>query len=150
MEMRIAAAAAAAALTLSPAAGANELAHYRVEGRASVHRATPLNGYETHARVAYLYTRGEEIDRHKHVDSFQHPSTGVYCIHPSIPVNLSHLFPNVTVEYNYSVATAMLAYFRDVDAFSNCPFGYLEVDTYDFDAGGAPVLSNKVAFDITL
>ena len=56
----------------------------------------------------------------------------------------------VSIEWAESMGYALLAYWQDVSAFTDCPAGALEVRTYDFNAGGYPVVSANVAFDLLI
>ena len=105
----------------------------------------PKKAFTTKAKVAYSYARGIGIDRVKNVSDFQHPSVGIYCILPSVPVDTTQDHPDVSIEWDNSLGFGLLAYWQDTDEFSDCPSGYSEVKTYAFDDGLA--LSDQVAFD---
>ena len=138
----------ACAAAISTAALAAPVA-YNAQGRPSSQHSSPGGGFSTKAKVAYYYSRGQ-TDRSKNVADFENPSTGIYCIEPSIPVNLKKDEPLVSVEWARSFGYALEAYWIDVNDYSDCPDGYLEVTTYDFNAGGYPVLSDEVAFNLVI
>ena len=107
--------------------------------------------YTTKAKVALYYTPAfGGVIHSKGVAAVSTPTTGIHCITPSIAVDLAQVTPQVSVDWNMSAGNALLAFTKDTSAFTNCPAGDLEVTTYDFNAGGAPVLSNNVAFNFVL
>jgi hypothetical protein len=113
-------------------------------------QAAPEAGFGTTAKVAYSYTRGYGTDRKVRVSKFYSPSTGIYCIAPSVPLNLKAIEPTVSIEWGYSSGYALLAYWIDTSVYTNCSTGELEVTTYDFNAGGYPVISSNVAFNLVI
>jgi len=56
----------------------------------------------------------------------------------------------VSIEWGESSGNALLAFWRDTRLSTDCGSGQLEVQTFDFDAGGAPVASQRVAFDLVI
>jgi len=110
--------------------------------------AAPDAGFTTAAKVAYYYGRGIASDRKKNVSAFSNPSTGIYCITPSIAINTAKDYPVVSIEWGTSLGYALLAYWYGSAA--DCPTGALEVQTYDFNAGGYPVVSANVSFDLLI
>jgi hypothetical protein len=140
--------ACAAAFTTAAVAGQM---HYNAAGHSNINRSlTPKKSFTTKAKVAYSYTRGDGIDRVKNVSDFQHPSTGIYCLLPSVPLDQTQDFPQVSVEWDNSSGFGLLAYWQDTVEFSDCPSGYMEVKTYDMNSGDAPVISDNVAFDVSV
>jgi hypothetical protein len=81
----------------------------------------------------------------KNVSTVSIPKTGVFCVVPikAIP---SGSLPSVTAEWGFSSGNSLLAYLEQ-DA-SDCGAGQVEVLTFDFNAGGAPVPSMNVAFNV--
>jgi hypothetical protein len=81
----------------------------------------------------------------KNVSTVTSPSTGVFCVVPikAIP---SGSLPSVTVEWGFSAGNALLAYLEQ--QASDCGAGQVEVRTFDFNSGGAPVASVNVAFNV--
>ena len=133
------------------AAGHAGLPSYNSAGHPAAHQPVALSKtFSTKAKVSYFYTRGIGTDRSKNVSDFQHPSTEIYCMKPSITVDFSQDEPQVSIEWGYSSGFALQAYWIDVSVYTDCPSGYLEVTTYDFNAGGYPVLSDNVAFNMIL
>jgi hypothetical protein len=107
-------------------------------------------GFTTNAKVAYYYSRGFATARSKNVSHFSNPSTGVYCIKPSVALNFSKIYPLLSIEWGTSDGFALLAYWRDIASSSDCPAGELEIQTYDFNAGGYPVASGNVSFSFVI
>ena len=99
-------------------------------------------GTPTKALVALLQIDKETI-RSVGVTKVTHPGKGVYCVKPSVALDFTAIYPQVTVEWGNSSGTDLLAFVQD--AAPNCVAGYLEVRTYDFSTG-TPLLSNNVAF----
>ena len=125
--------------------------HYNAEGRArAVQPPQAETAFATNARVAYFYSRGFDPARSKNVASFTNPSTGIYCITPSVLVNLTKDYPMVSIEWGSSLGEALLAFWQNVAVFTDCPAGALEVQTWDFNGGGSPVPSANVAFDFII
>jgi hypothetical protein len=88
---------------------------------------------------------------HLAVAKFTIKSTGVYCIKPSVALNLAQIYPLVTIEWGESTGDALLAFWRDTTInHVDCGVGLLEVQTFDFNAGGSPVPSKLVAFDLVI
>ena len=87
--------------------------------------------------------------RAKGVADVTHPDVGIYCIKPSMKLDLTKVVPIVSVEWGWSSGDALLAFYFDYTQFSggDCPEGYLEVLTYNF-GGGTPARSDTVAFTI--
>ncbi len=102
------------------------------------------------SKVAALIASGGVI-RAKGVADVTHPDVGIYCIKPSMKLDLAKVVPTVSVEYGYSGGgPAALAFYYDISQFGgDCPEGYLEVLTFNFD-GGTPVPANSVAFTINV
>ncbi|MBQ0943000.1 hypothetical protein KAK07_06610 [Ideonella sp. 4Y16] len=137
------AAAAAATFAATPNAGK--------AGAARIKDAATTVTYTTKAKVALYYSPSfGGVIHSKGIAAVSTPSTGIHCITPSIAVDLTKVTPQVTVDWNLSSGFALLAYTKDTSAFTDCPAGDLEVTTYDFNAGGTPVLSNVVAFNFVL
>jgi len=116
----------------------------------AVQTHVPETAFATNAKVAYFYSRGFAAARYKNVSAFSNPSTGVYCITPSVAINTAKDYPLVSIEWGSSLGSALLAFWRDVQTFTDCPAGALEVQTFDFNAGGSPVASGNVAFDLVI
>ncbi len=128
-----------------------EETHHNAEGATpAVETRAPETAFSTNAKVAYFYSRGSAAHRSKNVSSFSNPDTGVYCITPSVAVNFAKDYPLVSIEWGHSDGFALLVFWRDVNDSSDCPAGALEVQTYDFNAGGPPVQSGNVAFDFVI
>lgn len=150
---RIAAAAATASLftVCAQAAQPNAGPDAYAKAVASA-RVNPEAIITTKAKIAVYYTPFGGIIRSKGVAGVTNPSTGIYCITPSplLVVDLTKVYPQVSVEWNLSSGFSLLAYWKDTPGFSDCPTGDLEVTTYDFNAGGPAVLSGKVAFNLNI
>jgi len=97
--------------------------------------------------AAYIWSGG--VIRAKGVADVTHPDVGIYCIKPSMRMDISLVVPIVSVEWGYSSGYALLAFYFDYTQFGSgdCPAGYLEVLTYNFGSG-TPVLADSVAFTI--
>jgi hypothetical protein len=108
--------------------------------------------FGTNAHLALSYsTLSQTVVRSKGVKSVTMPSTGKVCITPSVSLNLKKIYPLVSIEWGNSSGNALLAFWRDTTLSSgDCGAGVLEVQTFDFNAGGAPVPSNNVAFDFVI
>lgn len=150
---RIAAAAATATLFAVSAQAAQPNAGPDAFAKAvAAAKAYPEAVITTKAKIAVYYTPFGGIVRSKGVAGVTNPSTGIYCITPSplLTVDLTNVYPQVSVDWNLSAGFSLLAYWKDTPAYSDCPAGDLEVTTYDFNAGGPAVLSGAVAFDLSI
>ena len=116
---------------------------------AAVQTHAPEAAFATNAKVAYFYSRGFLAARSKNVSAFSNPSTGIYCITPSVSLNLAKIYPMVSIEWGSSSGSALLAYWRDTNSSTNCPAGALEVQTFDFNSGTVEA-SGNVAFDLII
>jgi hypothetical protein len=105
--------------------------------------------FGTKAKLALYYSGFSGIIRSKGVKAVTNPSAGIVCITPSVALNLGGIYPQVSIDWNLSSGSSLLAYTKDTNAFSDCPAGDLEVTTYTFDANG-PILSNNVAFNLVI
>jgi hypothetical protein len=101
------------------------------------------------AKVAAFISPFTGVVRAKGVADFTHPDAGIYCIKPSMKLDLTKVIPVVSVEWGWSSGSALLAFYFDGTQFGggNCPEGYLEVLTYNFGTG-TPVRNDTVAFTI--
>jgi hypothetical protein len=73
------------------------------------------------------------------------PSTGIYCITPPAGLNPANTGLQVTVEWGNSLGFDLLAYWFK-GGTTPCTAAQYHVRTYQFAAGGAPVLSDNVSF----
>jgi hypothetical protein len=78
--------------------------------------------------------------------SVTRPSVGVYCLTPPAGVSPSNTPAYVTVEWGESSGFDLLAYWVKLNTFQ-CAANQYAVRTYRFP-GGAPALSNNVAFTL--
>lgn len=86
-----------------------------------------------------------EAARTKGFTAVTKPATGVYCLTP--PFSLASSQVQVTVEWGSSLGFDLLAFpYTSNYPASPCTGTDLQVRTYDFAAGGAPVLSDDIAF----
>jgi hypothetical protein len=110
--------------------------------------SSPRSGFSTDARVALYF--GGSIIRSVHVKSVSHPSTGVFCITPSVPIDFTHIFPIVTVDFTRSSGTGLLVFFRQfVSGQTECSSKEIEIVTVAFGSKSfAP--SDHVAFILFL
>jgi hypothetical protein len=131
-------------------AGALSLASQSAVARSDDDDARGMNAgaraFSTNAAVAYNYGRGGSSWSF-HVKSFTHPSTGVYCIRPSVKLNFAAIYPQVSINLSDSNSNTMLAYW--VASADACPAHNLEVETYDFGSG-TNTLSDGVAFNFVI
>ena len=98
-----------------------------------------------YARIAGLIDAGGAPIRTKGVQSIQRISTGVYCIRPSISINLSSMVTIVTVDYFYSNFDEAIV--QTASASSGCGAGRFGIYTLgDPDHDGNYVFSNGVGF----
>jgi len=112
--------------------------------------AVPANsGYSSEYQLALSYSGIVGKIRSKNVQSVTHPSTGVFCIESKVSLDLTKIYPLVSVEWGESLGNSLLAFWRDTSIDSDCPSGWLEVQTFSF-SGGAAVASNEVAFDLVI
>lgn len=141
--------AAVACATLFTTATIAGVKHENAPGRNVERTLTPSKSFTTKARVAYYYTGGSSDDRSKNVNDFENPSTGVFCILPSISLDLSSVFPIVSLEWGHSTGLSFVAFWQNTAYFSDCPANYAEVKTYD-TSSGTPQLTNDAAFDFLI
>lgn len=88
--------------------------------------------FGTRAKVAVLHSGVVGTVRSKNVMAVSNPSTGVYCISPSVALDLTKTFPSVSVEWGWSSGNSLAAFVRDTgDGYTSCLEGDLEVQTYD-------------------
>jgi hypothetical protein len=118
----------------------------------SHHQPQPQKGgFTTNAKLALSYSPLVGLIRSVGVKSVTNPDTGVFCITPSVALNLSEIYPLVSIEWGESAGNALMAFWRDTSIDDNdCGEGLLEVQTFDFNAGGYPVVSESVAFDLVI
>ncbi|HEY8697942.1 MAG TPA: hypothetical protein VIM02_10005 [Rhizomicrobium sp.] len=107
--------------------------------------STASMAYITNARVAARWVpQSQSLNRSKNVADFQHPTVGVFCVLPSITINTTNVYPQVSVDYGQSNTAPAFAGWLTVA--TNCPQGYVEIVTYT-SAGN---LSDDVAWDMIL
>src|SRR5262245_55919313 len=88
-----------------------------------------------------------ELARTRNFTAVSRPSTGVYCLTPAANLTLTNVPVSVTVEWGASIGFDLLAFpVMSPLPFTPCTGNQLQVRTYQFAAGGTPVLSNNVAF----
>jgi len=118
--------------------------------QASMDAATPRGGFTTKAKLALLYGFSQTIHS-VNVASVTNPSTGVYCITPSVKLNFHNIYPQISVERSLSTnGSAFWAYWVDTtNSPINCTETQLEVIT-DVLSGTAVQASNFVGFDIVV
>jgi hypothetical protein len=116
---------------------------------ASEPEVPPPAAFVTKAELAVSYSGITGLSRKKNVTSVTNPSTGVFCIEPAVALNFKHIYPLVSVEWGDSLGNALLAFWRDTTLGTDCPAGWLEVQTFDFGSGSA-VASQDVAFDLVI
>jgi hypothetical protein len=106
--------------------------------------ANPNKGaFKTNAEVAALVEGGGTAVKSKNVTTVTNPSTGIYCVKPSVKIEQNAIYPQVTVEYGLSSGQSLLAYVDD--ARHECPSNSIEVLTFDFNEGTIEQ-SQSVAF----
>ena len=117
--------------------------------REGILAASPYPPAKSSAKLAAFIAPDGEVIRAKGVADVTNPGVGIYCIKPSAKMDLTTVIPIVSVEWGFSIGSALLAFYFDYTQFvsGDCPAGYLEVRTYDF-VSGTPVLSDTVAFTI--
>jgi hypothetical protein len=130
------------ALTVSSLAQANNATTSPV----NMDPLTQQAGFGTKAKLALLYSPFNGVRRSIGIASVTNPSTGVYCMTPSVPINLLGIYPTVTVEWGESAGNAVMAFWRDTANGAECSTSQLEVMTFDFNSASKPVLSNQVSF----
>jgi hypothetical protein len=90
-----------------------------------------------------------EPARTRNFTAVTRPSTGIYCLTPAATVPLGNVPIFVTVEWGNSLGFDLLAFpVTSVMPFTPCTGTQLQVRTYQFAAGGTPVLSDQVAFHV--
>jgi hypothetical protein len=98
-----------------------------------------------YVRIAALIDAGGAPIRTKGVQSIQRISNGVYCIRPSISINLSTAITIVSVDYYYSAYDEAMV--QTASAGSGCGAGRFGIYTLgDPDHDGNYAFSNGVAF----
>ena len=135
--------------SLAMAAGNQLLPNGGLSGEDILTAPVPWPVAKTSAKVAAYISPDGVVIRAKGVADVTHPLVGIYCIKPSMKLDLTKVVPIVSVEWGYSSGDALLAFYFDYTQFASgdCPEGYLEVLTFNF-GGGAPVPSDTVAFTI--
>jgi len=101
------------------------------------------------ARLCALITPGTppfvDVIHSKNVAAVRHPSTGLYCIKPKDTiVNVSRIIPSVTVEWDHSSGSDLLAFYSF--GGEGCPANRITVLTYDL----AQNRTDRVAFTIVV
>lgn len=119
-------------------------------GRAVTPAVALPTAFTTNAKLALSWNPFSGTVRSKGVKSVSNPFTGVICVTPSVSLNISKIYPLVSIEWGNSSGNALLAFWRDTSQSSDCSAGELEVQTFDFNAGGTPVASQSVAFDLVI
>jgi hypothetical protein len=104
--------------------------------------------YGTKAKLALYYRSGTGILASVGVAGVYEPSAGVVCVQPSVALDLPNAYPQVTVEWSWSSGFALLSYYTA--GSYGCATGELSVYNYDFNAGGYPVPSSNVAFELVV
>lgn len=102
------------------------------------------------ARLTALIAPGGNLIRSKNVANVTNPAVGITCIRPTPGrgISVGRIVPAVSVEWGWSSGNDLVAYYfsNEPSFFTDCPAGYIEVRTYDFD--GNP--SDRVAFTIVV
>jgi hypothetical protein len=137
-----------AAAQESPSVAQTNNASARTKG--GDHSPAPPTAFGTNAKLALDYSPFIGVIRAKGVVFVSNPFTGVYCITPGVSLNRSKIYPLVSIEWGESSGNALLAFWRDTRLGTDCGSGQLEVQTFDFNAGGYPVASQNVAFDLVI
>jgi len=84
------------------------------------------------------------------VKSVTNPSLGQYCIELKVGI-VAKTAPTVSVDWSFSGGNGLLAYWRSSN--TGCPGATrrtINIATYTFSGGSAPVLSNSVSFVVTV
>jgi hypothetical protein len=124
-------------------------------GVSGTHVIVDVNGYYaegTDGRAwAVVLNPGTSFARSKGFASMTHPTTGVYCLTPTVPAILNTSAPQVSVEWGSSTGHDLLAF--GISNGFNLTCGpastVFEVRTYKFGATpAAPTLSDSVAFSV--
>jgi hypothetical protein len=88
-----------------------------------------------------------EAARTRNFTAVTRPATGIYCLTPAAGLTLANVPVMVTIEWGVSFGFDLLAYpMTSQIPFAPCTGTDIQIRTYDFAAGGAPVLSNDIAF----
>jgi hypothetical protein len=123
-------------------------------GGAGAHVIVDVNGYYdkgTDGRAWAYVQRSPTIAivRSKGFSGLTHPSTGVFCLMPSLGVSLTGSAFLVSVDWGNSSGSDTLAF--GVEGQLDCPADTFEVRTYKLGATPAnPSLSDLVAFNVYL
>jgi hypothetical protein len=105
--------------------------------------ATPAaSGFRSNAEFAAHVGDGVLL-RGINVKKVTNPSTGIYCVEPSVTLDAYAIYPQVTVDWDRSSGSALLAFVKSQR--DDCPKSAVEVTTYDFNSGTIE-LSNGVGF----
>jgi hypothetical protein len=73
----------------------------------------PPTGFGTNARLALSWAPGYGVVRSKGVTTVSNPTTGIICITSAVSLNLSKIYPLVSVEWGNSGGNALMAFWRD-------------------------------------
>jgi hypothetical protein len=131
------------------AAGAKNVPGFMSRGpiNANLSHAAPVtpNTFSTKAKVVARYERGfATYSYYKHVSAISNPSSGVYCIYPSIALVYSSISPQVTPEWSFSSGFSFVDFWEN-GAF-DCGSNSIEVRTYDTSGN----LTELAAFNLSL
>lgn len=130
----------AAALSLASSAFAASPLNNGADPAAA--RAKGVQQMSSGASLAVLYSPFVGILRAKNVAAVTSPTTGIYCVTPSVARPLTK-YQTVSVEWGWSSGNSLLAMVRDTaDGYTSCGADDYEVRT--FDLTGNP--SSAVAF----
>jgi hypothetical protein len=78
------------------------------------------------SRIAAFVQAGGSVVRSKGIDGVSHPSTGVYCIDPTVAtLNVNKAIPALSIDWSSSLGDALMAQWRSTGI--GCPSGQFAV-----------------------
>jgi hypothetical protein len=113
---------------------------------------TAISYFSPYAQAIAL-VQSQTLRGRKGIDSFTHPTTGIYCLHLA-NIQSANTAPVVSIEWGSSLGVVLFAQWdqSNGDCGGSSTSGMIEVRTYKGDTAGVgspyqiPVLSNSVAF----
>jgi hypothetical protein len=132
------------------AAGAKNVAGFMSRGPTNAHLpavppVTPRT-FSNKAKVVARYERGfTTYSYYKNVSAISNPSSGVYCIYPSVPLVYGSISVQITPEWALSLGFSFVD-FWETGNFGDCGSNSIEVRTYDTSGN----LTEESAFNLSL
>lgn len=121
------------------------------QGAGQVDFVVDVNGYyaDIGSPRAYALVQFGGFTRVKNFTAVTSPATGVYCLTPSVGIDIHATVQIVTVEWGESSGSDLLAFIDDTGG-SSCAASQIEVLTFKGFSPGPPAPSDFVAFQVVL